>query len=800
MAQQNYFTINAGRAKRGVPVLDSQPGAHTGASRKYIPGYTDSLIIYLDTVSGNDGNAGTAEGAPKLTYASAATAAGSTKKIRVINNGAALSVNITKPTEMKRGLSGEITSDPETAFDTWGSATAAWLAGHATKRALWVPELAKFFVVGGTASSKLGYSSNGTSFTEATTTFGTSVIYDIFYAPDLALLCAVGADGKIETSPDGVTWTARSSGVSTIITSITYSKNNALFIAAGMSSVILISDNGITWVVASGIAQNIIDANNAIMCLFEKDGTIYAGTSAGQIYYSLDGNAWTKATTPEADTIFDISYGAGTFLASINSAINPAYFSTDGIIWTATAGIKASNEQCIFIPELGWFVSANGTSAVFYSEDGTTWIDASPSPSVTSGVAYSPTLGILIGTGDGVIKYCTLSSITVSAPIAGFTVNSVLYSGTITLYNCTMKAFTTINSLNMDSCRITQPNTSIVNNTQSHIANLFEYSFSITCTPSALNSIDINLNTIGGTLFIYNASATGFERFRDNIAEGGIQATYAVIVTSGNTRGTSTNATFSEDCTQSDPKFVDTTDYKLQREIDLYQYDSPLVAASTFYLNNNGDARDIGAWSYNESTMELLYTRHFPFILPNAKDAFSVVLHTRVNRHIGEDGTPDCDNDTDYPWEEITLRYGSLPSDHIEFIDWWQLNFSDMSCELDFFVSEEVSTTVTVNGNQSALSPTLTIDAGSTLGGGDRLTIGTEYYSVLYMVGDTIAILSKPLVASVLDNAVITVSQPTGLGVYQFLPPADRDLKKPFNTASDDYERGLVLNFSRKKN
>ena len=83
--------LRFGRYKVGAPTTNSQPGAHTGTSRQYIPGYSDSNIIYLDTAAGNDGNAGTSEGAPKLTYASAATAAGSTKKIRVINDGATLS-------------------------------------------------------------------------------------------------------------------------------------------------------------------------------------------------------------------------------------------------------------------------------------------------------------------------------------------------------------------------------------------------------------------------------------------------------------------------------------------------------------------------------------------------------------------------------------------------------------------------------------------------------------------------------------------------------------------------------------
>ncbi len=100
----------------------------------YIPGYSSSNVIYLDTVSGNDSNDGSTELLAKLTYASAATAAGSTKKIRVINDGAILTNNITKPTEAKAGIVASITGD-QTPLDTWtvSSQISDALLTHSTK-------------------------------------------------------------------------------------------------------------------------------------------------------------------------------------------------------------------------------------------------------------------------------------------------------------------------------------------------------------------------------------------------------------------------------------------------------------------------------------------------------------------------------------------------------------------------------------------------------------------------------------------------------------------------------------------
>lgn len=59
---------------------------------------------------------------------------------------------------------------------------------------------------------------------------------------------SVGVNGKILTSPDGITWTSRNSGTTKTLNAITYSDNSYLFVAVGNSGTILFSDNkGLTW-------------------------------------------------------------------------------------------------------------------------------------------------------------------------------------------------------------------------------------------------------------------------------------------------------------------------------------------------------------------------------------------------------------------------------------------------------------------------------------------------------------------------------------------------------------------------
>jgi len=56
---------------------------------------------------------------------------------------------------------------------------------------------------------------------------------------------AVGDVGTILTSPDGVTWTERSSGMDDYLTAIAYGEGT--FVAAGLFGTILTSPDGVTW-------------------------------------------------------------------------------------------------------------------------------------------------------------------------------------------------------------------------------------------------------------------------------------------------------------------------------------------------------------------------------------------------------------------------------------------------------------------------------------------------------------------------------------------------------------------------
>jgi alpha-tubulin suppressor-like RCC1 family protein len=68
------------------------------------------------------------------------------------------------------------------------------------------------------------------------------------------LFVSVGAGGQIRTSPDGVTWTSRTSGSTAFLDAITYS--NGRFMVAASNGIHLTSTDGITWTTVSGGATD----------------------------------------------------------------------------------------------------------------------------------------------------------------------------------------------------------------------------------------------------------------------------------------------------------------------------------------------------------------------------------------------------------------------------------------------------------------------------------------------------------------------------------------------------------------
>jgi hypothetical protein len=115
-----------------------------------------------------------------------------------------------------------------------------------------------------------------------------------------------GDGGVLGTSPDGNTWTTRTSGTANNINALTY--GDETFVYAGDGGVLATSPDGASWTTrTSGTIDNIntlIYANNTF---------VYAG-DGGVLATSPDGASWTTRTSGTVNNINALTYGDETFV------------------------------------------------------------------------------------------------------------------------------------------------------------------------------------------------------------------------------------------------------------------------------------------------------------------------------------------------------------------------------------------------------------------------------------------------------------------------------------------------------
>lgn len=159
----------------------------------------------------------------------------------------------------------------------------------------------------------------------------------------------VGEEGAIYTSPDGINWTSRTSGVSDTIYSICYSDTRNIF-CAGLDNKVLTSSDGTSWAsVTSGLSDFDVKA-----VIFAEDlGLFVAGGSKG--------------------------------------IVTSAY----GTTWALCSSIRISINNIKYIDSIKTFY-AIGEDGILSSVNGINWkTDFDESGNSLSDIAYSKTLGIL---------------------------------------------------------------------------------------------------------------------------------------------------------------------------------------------------------------------------------------------------------------------------------------------------------------------------------------------------------------------------------------------------------------------
>ena len=108
------------------------------------------------------------------------------------------------------------------------------------------------------------------------------------------LFVAAGDQGALASSPDGVTWTTRTSGTTVTLHDVTH--GDGRYVAVGQGGKILVSDDGVAWTGASSPSSRDLFAVEYHVDRFYAVGGDYS--AGAETLESMDGTTWTRPELP----------------------------------------------------------------------------------------------------------------------------------------------------------------------------------------------------------------------------------------------------------------------------------------------------------------------------------------------------------------------------------------------------------------------------------------------------------------------------------------------------------------------
>ena len=209
--------------------------------------------------------------------------------------------------------------------DTWGTTTTAtqnW-TGIAYGNATWV------IVNTDGATYRVATSINDGSSWVNRTASEANAWQSVCYG-DKFVAVSNGGTNRAMTSPDGITWTARTPSAQSW-TSICY--GDGLYVIVAGDGSVETSPDGITWTARTP------SASSAWTSVCYGDGLFVAVSSSATdtIMTSPDGITWTSRVPAETNTWKRVAYCVGFYIAVSSNGTNRTMYSTDGINWYSQA-------------------------------------------------------------------------------------------------------------------------------------------------------------------------------------------------------------------------------------------------------------------------------------------------------------------------------------------------------------------------------------------------------------------------------------------------------------------------------
>ena len=234
---------------------------------------------------------------------------------------------------------------------------------------------------------------------------------------------------KVMTSPDGINWTPRTAPNSAWY-SVTY--GNGLFVAVAYSGTnrVMTSPNGFTWTARTAASTNSwrsVTFGNGIFVAVNSSG------EGNRVMTSPDGITWTSRTTPVDNNWYSVTYGNGVFVAVSGDGVgNQVMTSPDGTTWTIRASAADSSWTNVTYGN-GLFVAlaSSGTDLIMTSPDGITWTTRTAPVGTWSSVTYGNGLFVAVSASYSTISIGDKVMISSDAYAPGVTtINSITPSVT----------------------------------------------------------------------------------------------------------------------------------------------------------------------------------------------------------------------------------------------------------------------------------------------------------------------------------------------------------------------------------
>ena len=202
---------------------------------------------------------------------------------------------------------------------------------------------------------------------------------------------ALGADGSILTSSDGLTWTLATNA-------IPVSGMNAIAFGAGVhvavgngGNIYTSSDLGSAWVPA-----NSMTTNDLYSVSFLNGGFVATG-AAGTLLTSGDGIGWTPRISNTINALRGVAFrlSAGVRYVAVGDAGTIVTSSDDGSTWSSP--IAPVTENLTSVVHASRFVAVGQGGRVVFSDDGTNWTPASSGSVDLAQVVAAPAMYMAVG-------------------------------------------------------------------------------------------------------------------------------------------------------------------------------------------------------------------------------------------------------------------------------------------------------------------------------------------------------------------------------------------------------------------